>query len=157
MGNNRIRSLIFISLTLLSCDQDFLIDSRLQPHYESFKQKGIVYGVKVRNENLVLLVKQDMLKNENLYGKLVREKGIFTNKQVTVYIASEALERNQKFIETVVYHELGHALLHRRHEDSYPSLMNTGTMYLGYRNALGHYSKDLETKLTEELFKPHKK
>lgn len=157
MVNNRIRSLIFLSLTLLSCDQDFLIDSRLQPHYESFKQKGIVHGVSVRNDNLVLVVKQDMLKNENLYGSVIRKNGIFSNKQVTVYIASEALERNDKFIETVVYHELGHALLDRRHEDSYPSLMNTGTMYLGYRNALGHYSKDLEIKLTEELFKPYKK
>jgi Zn-dependent peptidase ImmA (M78 family) len=134
-----------------------LIDSRLQPHYESFKQKGIDNGVSVRNDNLVLIVKQDLYRYENLYGKMVRETGIFTDKQVTVYIASEVFERNDKFIETVVYHELGHALLDRRHENSYPSLMNTGTMYLGYRNALGHYSKELEIKLTEELFKPYKK
>lgn len=157
MGNNSIRSLILVLIVLCSCEQDFLIDSRLQPHYESFKQKGIDNGVSVRNDNLVLIVKQDLYRYENLYGKMVRETGIFTDKQVTVYIASEVFERNDKFIETVVYHELGHALLDRRHENSYPSLMNTGTMYLGYRNALGHYSKELEIKLTEELFKPYKK
>lgn len=148
-----IRGLLL--LLLCSCSTDFLIDSRLKPHVDTFYSLS---DGDLQRDNLVVSVKRNLLKNEGCIGRAIINRGFLDlwDGQIIVQIDEEYYE-NQDYlmVETAVFHELGHALLNRDHMDQIPSIMSATGEYSGYRrkwNDPTTYSDDLRDRLREELF-----
>lgn len=123
----KIYCLIFSCLlfALTGCEEPFgheyVIDEELQPYADKFYAEGELRGWNLPRLNLIMVIKQDL-----------EYRGLSLNRggQRLIYIDSEYYhraidyERDSVLIEFVVFHEMGHALLGRKHTDEYFSIMN---------------------------------
>jgi hypothetical protein len=152
-----MRALTFILLLFLlsSCSNDFVIDSRLKPHVDLFYSLS---DTNLQSDNLIVIQKKNLLKETGSLGRTIQDRGFLYlwDGQITVLIDAEYCQtEDQLLVETVVFHELGHALLSRDHTDNVPSIMHSSGKYLGYRrqfNKPDTYSDALKDDLRHELF-----
>lgn len=125
---------LIIAIIFCSCsdflDQDhFEVDPNLQYYTERFFTEATQRGLSVKPNNLI--VKLGNCQEED--GVI----GITKYHSITTVIIDKDFFESRKFIdtlmiETVVFHELGHAIFHRDHCDSY-SLMNPNKYVSDYR------------------------
>jgi len=152
--------ILILVVALCSCEpQQYIIDSRIQPYVDEFFAQAAIRGVYPKKENLVLRLEKNLLKNNGSLGESRIEHGIFTNEQEIAVIDEDFfLTYSKSKVECVIFHELGHTLLNRRyHENQIPSVMNLGSVYMGY--CYGGYHTDCEGTeeqrkvLLDELFR----
>lgn len=117
-----MKKIIVIFLVLLfSCEEKqniYIVDSDLSIYVDAFFQQASIHGVEISKENLVVR------KSVNISPKL----GLFSisDGQRVVEINAYAVnDFNNDYVEAIVFHELGHALLNKPHQDDVKSLMNT--------------------------------
>lgn len=142
----------------MSCETDFIIDSRLKIYVDTFYFEASNRGINLGRGNLVVKLQKNLFKNSGALGVSKIETGLFTNKQETVYIDEEYFLNYPKWkVECVIFHELGHTLLNRRdHTNQVPSVMNLHGFYSGY--CYGGYffncqgTEDQRKVLLDELF-----
>jgi Zn-dependent peptidase ImmA (M78 family) len=142
---------IFIIL-LFSCQPDYMIDSRLSKHVNMFYEEAAKRGKILEKENLVITLKSGLFSTNNRLGIAVFDKDLVG--QVTVYIDEEYYLNESipdECKETTVFHELGHAVLKRKHHtNQVPSIMHSANMYHCYKS--DYYTTIDRDYLLNELF-----
>lgn len=121
------------------------IDSELQPYYDSFMSDASTKGVSpdysyTLNMKFVYHNRHDYIgisavNNQNNIADILIKRHRW-----------DTLTNTEKKI--TIYHELGHVLLHRAHQDHNLSIMNTGSV------TESEYLAN-ESQLIDELFKPY--
>ena len=121
MGNNILYIVRYlVILLLISCNQEseFFIDKDLIKYYASFKSEANKRGIRIEDDNLIMLIQDNVISN---YGG----NGVtrITKDQTYIYIDNEWFNKRGDLIERTIFHELGHAKLKRDHTNGW-SLMN---------------------------------
>ncbi|HEX5187339.1 MAG TPA: hypothetical protein VFV86_10660 [Nitrososphaeraceae archaeon] len=145
--------LILTSFLAMSCETQFIIDSRLKPYVDSFYHEASLRNIHLPKDNLIVKIKKGLI-NNNQNGLCIEEDKLFGDDQLIVYIDEEYYNNNQ-CIEGVVFHELGHALLNRKHENNTPSLMQESSLYSCFTIPGMWPGIDQRSILINELFNPH--
>lgn len=153
-----MKKLVPLILLLTSCVgfdyPEYNIDPRVITYVDNFYKEARLRGINPNSTNLILIV-APANQGEFRY-KDVEVSGLYKQKgpQKYVYI-DEALLPFPLYIEGVIFHELGHALLDRKHISSRPSYMNSEFLYFQYRPfttaPLGATPSFLEIPSREEL------
>lgn len=117
-----MKKIIVIFLVLLfSCEEKqniYIVDSDLSIYVDAFFQQASIHGIEISKENLVVR------KSVSISPKL----GLFSisdGQRVVEINAYSVNDLNNDYVEAIVFHELGHALLNKPHQDDVKSLMNT--------------------------------
>jgi hypothetical protein len=143
-----MKSMILIVgiLMLANCeliDQNhFDIEIGLRPFVANFYDESIKRGVRVQRENLLVY----LMKLDGLMGETMTSTAIPTI-HIDEAIFDKYINKKPLYIEYVVFHELGHALLHRDHLDSYTIMTANNKMLYSYDN-----SEQARKLLLDELF-----
>ena len=112
---------LFICILLASCFEEsmvYKVEADLSAHVDAFFQQASIHGIEISKENLVVR------KSVNISPKL----GLFSisdGQRVVEINAYSVNDLNNDYVEAIVFHELGHALLNKPHQDDVKSLMNT--------------------------------
>lgn len=122
-----MKYIILISLILFSCESyNYSVQPELKPYVDSFYQEAEKRGVKVQKDNLIIRISNDTKGNLGLTK--YSSNGPQVTSQIYVNIKEDYFNKNSvQCIESVVFHELGHALLLRSHCDCTGSFMNVET------------------------------
>lgn len=124
---------LFILALLLSSCIDFTTEYKIDPVLEKYVNKFFAEGEKrgdtIPKENLIVKIFDNLDDEEGVWGKSKR-----SGFQRIVLIDREYVEFNEQNgnpvrNEAVIFHELGHALLGRKHTDKYESIMNINSCY----------------------------
>lgn len=133
---------ILLVFLLTSCtefldDNHFDIDPELEYYVEKFYKEGEARGVKIQRLNLLAAKSYAIKAGESIPGGIpyIRISGHLIDSRDTMKI------------EYVVFHELGHALLYRDHEDN--SIMSTNDYLIPQYKT----NPSLRKELIDELFK----
>jgi hypothetical protein len=128
--------IILFVLLLFSCgsfDQvvEYKIDPLLKPAVDKFYAQALTRGISLQKTNLIALVDDRAVDPANL-GEVN-----MIGDQIVVLINKKHYEifltdGDTIFVERLVMHELGHALLNRSHTSSV-SIMNSGDYYYEYK------------------------
>lgn len=117
---------ILIALCLTGCfstitdDELVLIDPVLQPYVDKFYEEAQIRGIKLMAQNEFKIG----------FGRLpkgVQGRTYYSSKSIVIDSSQWVYNHNA---ETLIFHEMGHLLLKREHDDSYngvfiKSLMNS--------------------------------
>jgi hypothetical protein len=123
--------LLFVSCTSFDQDVEFKIDPLLKPSVDKFYAQALTRGISLQKTNLIALVDDRSVDPANL-GEVQ-----MIGDQIVVLINKKHYEifltdGDTIFVERLVMHELGHALLNRSHTSSV-SIMNSGDYYYEYK------------------------
>ena len=128
--------IILFVLLLFSCgsfDQvvEYKIDPLLKPAVDKFYAEALTRGINLQKTNLIVIVDDCAVDPANL-GEVQ-----MVGDQIVVLVNRKQYERflndgDTIFVERLVMHELGHALLNRSHTSSV-SIMNSGDYYYEYK------------------------
>lgn len=124
---------LILAILLCSCsdffDQDhFEVDTNLQYYTNKFFHEASIRGMDIKPNNLIVKL-----------GNCQKEDGVIGITKyysiTTIIVDSEFFKERKSdtlMIETIVFHEMGHAVFHREHCDIY-SLMNPNKYIQDYR------------------------
>lgn len=122
-----MKYITFLSLILFSCESyDYRVQTELQPYVNKFYEEAQKRGITLQRDNLIMTISEDTK------GALGLTKFASNGSSVTsqIYVNINATffnTKSEQCVESVVFHELGHALLLRKHCDCYGSIMNVDT------------------------------
>ncbi len=140
---------LVVILLLSACsfnDVTYSIEPDLNVYVESFYKEALIRGYDLRTPNLLVF------KESDLYQAKARIR-TGSNGQIKVVFDKEWVDFNLRTyperVESVMFHELGHALLHRDHAKGCYSLMLDGGCEACYEN-----KPEMRKKLIDELFNP---
>jgi hypothetical protein len=141
-----ILTTIFIQGCFSSFDQEveYKIDPLLKPYVDTFYEEAERRGLALQRYNLIVTIDSYKIDPYNL-GESRKEGDqrvvLINKKHYDRFIA----EGEVRFIERLVMHELGHAVLDRRHLQTF-SIMNSGSYYQEFK------VDSIRTALINELF-----
>ncbi len=147
---NLLTSFLLI-ITLSSCHFDptieYRVDPELTPYVEKFFSEGQKRGIILERENLVVIIYDGLEKDENVWGLSTKE-----GKQRVILIDKDYFEFNRDNgnplrNESIIFHELGHAILGRGHCTGGDSIMDITSCFYTYC-----YTGDVG--IIDELFTP---
>ena len=120
-----IKPFFFLCFLLISCDRDYLIDSRLNDYVQDFYKEGQKRGHHFSKDNLVIKLRSGM--DEDFQnGLCIEQDRYFGDDQIVVYINDRLYNAGDTVcLRLTIFHELGHALLNRDHLDGEASIMNS--------------------------------
>ncbi len=141
--------ILFTCLLLQHCisfDQEveYRIDPLLKPFVDKFYEEGAKRGIILQKNNLIASIDDRIIDRNNLgESRMVGD-------QIVVLINKREYNRflangDTIYIERLMMHELGHALLNRSHVLSF-SIMNSGSYYSEYK------IDSIRNSLIDELF-----
>jgi Zn-dependent peptidase ImmA (M78 family) len=132
-----MRYLIIIIL-LFSCSyqREFKVDKELKVYVDSFFDLAMNKGLLIQKENLIVTLSANIGSLQGLSSKKNGQRIVEINYYNYQNYSSD-------YIEAIVFHELGHALLNRGHDDSVESLMNTSVCLSCYSNNKEYLIKEL--------------
>lgn len=117
--------IILISFFITSCNIDydikFEICKEAKSYVDKFYNEGAKRNVFLLKDRLVVTVGKKETLGLTIHGN-----------PTVVYIDPSVFEKDFLFIETVIFHELSHAVLKREHNEEY-SLMNPNKYISDYR------------------------
>jgi hypothetical protein len=140
----------YIFLLLLCSCSDFLdqnhyeVDAELQYYTNKFFYEASARGMNVKPNNLIVRL-GNCQKEDGVIG-ITKYHSITTVIIDSDFFASRSADT--LMIETIVFHEMGHAVFHRDHCDTY-SLMNPNKHISDYR-----LNPSKRTILIDELMNP---
>jgi hypothetical protein len=148
---------IFVILLALGCKKEQTIetvaqsiDEDLVPYFERFKEEGEARGITVDFLEANISGVLDNITTENVSAQCVRNS--IDPDQVVIDIVAwrRASDLKREFL---VFHELGHCFLDRRHLDtSRPDGTCTSIMHSGLSNCRDAYSSTTRADYLDELF-----
>lgn len=126
-----MKYLIIVAISLTSCefdvDPEFYVDLRLEPYVTAFYHEADMRGIVLSRDIVVRVEAIDI----HDYGKssmmgpqhiVLISADNYVDYRDTTYFKGDTL---YCAMENLVYHELGHALLNRRHCDPCYSIMHS--------------------------------
>ena len=138
-----IRLAIILLLFATSCNFDVgyinSVHPEIEPYYSAFIQDGKERGSDFSDASIVLQF-DDL--DSGLYGISIKEGNPYAKVLIDREAWSNSSEADRLY---TVYHELGHALLGRRHEDHNGSIMSSSM------GAMNRFSNE-PTPMINELF-----
>jgi hypothetical protein len=154
----KMKKILFLSIIVQACafDQtiEYRIDTLLSGYMESFYKEASARNYKVDKFNLIIELKDGLSKNENAWG-LSKKIG----DQRIIYIDTEFYNdytngNHRNRIEAIVFHEMGHSIINRRHTTKQNSLMNPDNLGSGslYEKSFGKIDSVYREQLLDELF-----
>lgn len=120
-------------MTSIMDDEYTVVDPKLAPYIESFKQEADKRGVKFDYSRLKLT-----------FGKLNKDVGAVTDHSLNSITVDSTCLYWKIRREEMIYHEFGHLFLNRGHEDKEPSLM--ATTGASYKDRREYYINELFSK-----------
>jgi hypothetical protein len=112
----------FLIVLLFACEEDHIVDSRLKPYLDSFTIEALKRGIKPQEISLTARTMEEA-------GKTKGDKVYINTKMIEAYSDSYSVE-----LEVIVFHELGHCILNKKHDDSRKGFMNTSPCLNCYRH-----------------------
>ena len=114
-----ILALAVQSCSLNSFDQEveYRVDPLLKSYVDKFYEEAEKREVELQKVNLIVLLSNEIGSKFGLSE--------IKNGQKIVSINSYLVDSNEKRLKVIIFHELGHALLNRRHKDTQSSIMNS--------------------------------
>lgn len=141
-------------LFLMSCDREteYSVTPELQPYIDSFYREAESRGVTVQRTNLIVRLADLSKEKGNIKGRTIRDYGTFSDHQITIYIDQGYYDActtkgYQHCLESVVFHECGHAFFGRKHIEG-ESIMNNWITHTCWRNG----NQEVRKALIDELF-----
>lgn len=133
---------------LSACGQRTVIDPVLAPYVSQFIQEGAARNVMVNTDNLVVEFSDDMDLNERGHCETVLK-----NKTVKI-LRSVWDGMAEGYRLQVVYHELGHCLLGRAHDNDTNSLGIANSIMNANLSSVEYWDRPLKEQqgLIDELF-----
>lgn len=135
-------ALIVVAFGLFRCcdflDPGYEIDPRLQPYVDNFYQEAAQRGVSLRDDDLKV-----SLASISQFGRTYFDKVIKINAKVF----DSYTESGQKYseeVEFIIFHELGHALLHLEHTEGIMAKSPAIRAYVG--------KPEVRKRLLDEMF-----
>lgn len=158
MDSFRLKTLIFFGalsiglLPITSCNQEpdfeYFVQADLQPYFDKFLAEGVARGKQLDMHTISGMLGE--LPGTNVLGRCAQsaENGTITIDEAFWNKAS-TYER-----EYVVFHELGHCILDRRHlEDQHPDGTCVSMMQSGSGGCRMAYNAQTRSGYLDELFK----
>lgn len=146
-----MKKCLLLLVVLSSCQFDteieFSIDSRVADHVDRFFAEAEARGINIPRENLIVSVEElDPLGRSLKSGD---QRVVLISADAYDFFGPKWMSPDSAFygMENVVFHELGHALLNRKHCDPCYSIMNSGISVFVYAK-----KPDLRKELIDELF-----
>ena len=140
--------LIILSFGSMGCEFDqtleYRIDVKLEKHVNQFFIEAEKRGISLYKENLIVSL-QDCYDCVGQSIKIGEQRLIKINKDDICWIENQ--NNSQTAIENLIFHELGHTLLNRQHNDPKYSIMASGLSLYEYAN-----DSLKRTVLIDELF-----
>jgi hypothetical protein len=154
----KMKKILFLSIIVQACAFDQTIEYRIDPlllgYMESFYKEASARNYKIDKFNLIVGLKYGLSKNENSWG-LSKKIG----DQRIIYIDTEFYNdytkgNHRNRIEAIVFHEMGHSIINRRHTTKQNSLMNPDNLSSGslYEKSFGKVDSVYREQLLDELF-----
>ncbi len=143
-------TILLSALLLSSCslftDTEYRIHAEIQPFVDEFYQEAHKRGKNPQSSNLIFIIQKDLLKDTGGLGATKTEKGGWgADPQIRCYIDEDYFySADSLCVKSTVFHELGHALLKRTHNNTW-SIMNSGVKCFGRK-------EENEKLLIDELF-----
>jgi Zn-dependent peptidase ImmA (M78 family) len=121
----------FISCTSFDQEVDYKIDPLLKPSVDKFYDEALKRGIYIQKTNLIAIIddKEVGFSNAGQFQMVGDQIMVLINKK---YYERFLRNRDTIFVERLVMHELGHALLNRNHTTTF-SIMNSGSYYYEYK------------------------
>ncbi len=135
------------SCSINSFDQhiEYRVDPLLKPYVDQFYEEAEKRGVELQRVNLIVALNTDVI-NPNYLGvsQLIGDQRMILINQK--YYDRFMNESDSLSVERLMFHEMGHAILNRKHILAF-SIMNSGSYYKEYR------IDSLRDVLIDEMFK----
>jgi len=136
-----IFAIITSSCQLAEPDYIYSIDKEIEPYYLEFISEGNVRGLNFTQVSILMAFEE--LPDEML-GESI--KNAYTSYPKVLIDRSEWLVKSDSDRRYVVFHELGHALLGRGHEENSESIMSS---YKSAMRNFAHYPNPMINELFE--------
>ncbi|MDQ3017087.1 MAG: hypothetical protein M3R25_10280 [Bacteroidota bacterium] len=145
---------VIVILTIYGCEPDaaisYVVETPLQDYFERFIDEAAVRGREVEDETYQVSARIDEIKEPNVIGQCSWNQNNAHNIVVDEDYWKTASDLQREFL---VFHELGHCVLGKEHNDgadgrgNCESIMSSGT-----GNCRVVYSKTNRDVLLDELF-----
>jgi len=145
--------LTFCALTVIfSCSKEYGydVDPEIQPYYDSFEAEASLRGIKVDLELEGIGATVDFIRDQRIIGECQNnEEG-----QRRIHIDKAFWVEYDHFgKEFIIFHELGHCYLDRRHDnDTKPGNICESIMQSGISGCINGYGPDTREEYLDELF-----
>ncbi len=157
---NKSFLILFVAILALSCSDDEQIiktfsnaDERLWPYFQRFEEVAAERGVDVDINSSGLIASIERLDQPNIAGKCQHptpEENI-----LIIDLPFFANTEDERLIEFVIFHELGHCYLGRDHrEDAYQNGVCISIMRSGVGECIDNYNQNTRKVYLDELFDP---
>ncbi len=151
-----MKNIVFIlSIFTLSigCNNDIegpYIDEDLVPYVDEFIEEAAARGLIIDKDSLDLQIFLTNIPNANIQGQCVREPGEINLIQIDKNFFRAIDDLRKEFL---VFHELGHCVLNRLHEDDSDTNGNCiSIMHSGGASCNDTYSLETRSDFLDELF-----
>lgn len=141
--------LTLITISLTGCfssimdDEYTLVDPKIKPHYDKFMEEATLRGIKFNTTNVKIN-----------FGPTGGVAGTTFHKNSRIVIDSTSVNWRLN-PESLIFHELGHLLLVREHEDKWLKGIDNKNYSGSIMNEFGsNYSEDKREYYVNELFDP---
>lgn len=141
---------VLLCLNACSSENEQEIEADLQEHFDTFIEEAAVYGVEISIADIDI---NGYIENIESRGTLGQCKS-YSNGSKAVVI-DQPFWNTASYIEReyVVFHELGHCLLNRDHDNSKDASGNCmSIMQSGEGDCRGEYTSENRNSLLNELF-----
>ncbi len=139
--------ILIFAISFYSCEvfeSTYYIQPEVNPYMDRFYKEASERGYNFHRNNLIITIEDLTPEHPTRMGETIRKSG-FGDDQITVHIDDNIFDdpSDSLRIEYTLFHEMGHALLRRDHNNTW-SLMD-------YHVSLEEYKKDRK-RLIDELF-----
>lgn len=130
---------ICIPIGMFTCCMDFdqaieyRCDPELQPYLDKFYLEAEVRGVRIPKENLIMSIEpQKNIRGAANARRCGCQRLVLVADDTYDFFSTKWMSKDSAYygMESVIFHELGHSLLDRRHDDI--GLMQSGISYFVY-------------------------
>lgn len=147
-----IMIVLITNLCLIGCNKDYyqVIEGELQVHFSNFENEAATYGVDI---DISAIDISAYIQNIETLGTLGQCKSYSDGSQQVIVDEQYWNRISDEEREYLVFHELGHCILKREHNDSKDengsciSIMQSGT-----NGCKSEYSDENRAQLLKELF-----
>lgn len=135
--------LLILSSCVFTDENHFDIEDSLKPYVDKFYAEATARGQKIQHDNLLAYTTGALKHREGASGQSM-PGGL-----PTIRIADDLMALGDTLlIEYVVFHELGHALLYREHQEGFTMMSTKDYLIPDYK-----YRPHLRKELIDELFR----
>ncbi len=140
-------------LCLISCmDEPIIMNDCIKIHVDEFYRQANLRGLHPKTSEYDIVLRKDMIKDLNVYGQTVTYTNIFKRTRIELdydFVTTKTNSyRDSLKLQILVFHELGHALLYKKHT---PISDRISIMYPGLNFEM-YFDKHYRNQCLDKLF-----